>query len=79
MGQRQNDVLLGIQNDVTAFIVDDLRLDVGTGRVGRGVHVSQEGHTGTLFIAGCGFERGVNHTAFTDVSIDNAHALQLLH
>ena len=68
---------VGRQHDVAAAIIlDDLRLDVGAGAVGRGVHVRTEANDRDLLVR-IGRDRCVNVTEFVEMGIANAHLLQL--
>ena len=78
-GGLHNDVLLLIEYDVSAGIVDDLRLDVLAGQVGGGVHVGDEADGGQMLISRRGGEPGVDVAVRIYKGVVHAQAVELVH
>ena len=70
------DLLFRIQTHIAALVLHDFCLHIGTGSVGRGVHVGDQADGGQSGITG---NRAVNIAVFIHVRIRNAHGQHLLH
>ena len=76
VGLAQPDVLLLIQAHITAGVLHDLRLNIRTGSIGRGIHMGYQADGGKSGITGyC----AVNIAKFVHTGIFNAHGFHFLH
>ena len=74
-----DNVLLRVQHQVTALIVEDLGLDVLTGHIRCGVHVGDEADGGQMLTAGGGGYGGVNIAGIVHEGIVDAQSVKLLY